>query len=94
MHKITTLVLPYSPAFTVLDGLQLPVLFCTVPRLEPHSSYDLPTPAWKAGVLPNKLMWRIRANPVGQPEFAMHLPVLALTNLLAVKHELSGIGAI
>lgn len=62
--------------------------------MEPHSSYDLPIPAWKAGVLPNKLMRHIRAIQVGQTQIAMHLPVLALTNLLAVKHELSGVDQI
>lgn len=61
-----------------LEGLSQ---FDRLTRVEPHSSYDLPTPAWKAGVLPNKLMRRIRAPPqtFGQKALCT-LAVLPLIN--------------
>ena len=65
--------------------------FDRLARVEPHSSYDLPTPAWKAGVLPNKLMRHIRAPPqTFRQEGALHVGCAALDKLLAIKHELCG----
>ena len=69
--------------------------FDRLTRVEPHSSYDLPTPAWKAGVLPNKLMRHIRAPPqTFRQEGALHVGCAALDKLLAIKHECGGVGKI
>ena len=50
LYKITTLILGNSPAFTVLDGLQHPVLLCFLPRhcqvgIEPTQKISLFCPS-------------------------------------------------